>query len=599
MMKAGAAIRKVREKGAVGVARSVMHKAGLVNAKDDDALKILLLTNRDSDNLGDLVIEACDISLIRTVMKNLNIPVWKYEIISRAAGIVKKEYVATGDPELLKGAEKQIMESDVVFFGGAPLFNYKYQIFYERTAVTLELAQKYSRPVIFSAIGVEGYDEDDPKCQRLKKTLNFDCVKQITTRDDFDSLQKYLENGTVRIGKVADPAVYTKEAFAKYVQSPKKNPEIGRKIGLFVLRSGGFKSNGIDFSRAEAADLWLSVIDELQKRGYDYTLLTSGHFGDEAFLDYLIRERGVDSTKCRFDLDSPEKLVRDISMFDAVVSCRLHPSIISYSLGVPAIGIVWNQKVAQFYEAIGYPDRTMTPENASPAAIVNLLEAAMDEGVEQDESFRMSVYQSVFDALKIILRERGLLKKDAVCYSPEELKRNMNLFSGTSRKDKDAYTVRKLRRTYENYNKNMGANAAKTGLFSLLLKSGTKAAKLTCDYDERMGDLRHLKSGTSEYRLHKKYRNSGRVCMPENRFACPGCAFAGWHLRVKNAGVWYWYLQDGRWKPEGALDQKDKKGLIADCARIPVIQLHDLDVLVAEAVWKRSEEPDMACVSEE
>ncbi len=35
--------------------------------------KILLLTNRDSDNVGDQVIEACDISLISAVMKNLNI----------------------------------------------------------------------------------------------------------------------------------------------------------------------------------------------------------------------------------------------------------------------------------------------------------------------------------------------------------------------------------------------------------------------------------------------------------------------------------------------------------------------------------------------
>ena len=36
-------------------------------------IQILLLTNRDSDNIGDQVIEASDIGLISAVMKNLDI----------------------------------------------------------------------------------------------------------------------------------------------------------------------------------------------------------------------------------------------------------------------------------------------------------------------------------------------------------------------------------------------------------------------------------------------------------------------------------------------------------------------------------------------
>ena len=47
-------------------------------------VKVLLLTNRDSDNVGDQVIEATDISLISTVMKNLGLHRWEYEIISKA-----------------------------------------------------------------------------------------------------------------------------------------------------------------------------------------------------------------------------------------------------------------------------------------------------------------------------------------------------------------------------------------------------------------------------------------------------------------------------------------------------------------------------------
>lgn len=53
-------------------------------------INILLLTNRDSDNTGDQVIEACDIGLISTVMQNLGFKEDEYAISSRAAAIVTK-----------------------------------------------------------------------------------------------------------------------------------------------------------------------------------------------------------------------------------------------------------------------------------------------------------------------------------------------------------------------------------------------------------------------------------------------------------------------------------------------------------------------------
>ena len=159
---------------------------------------ILLLTNRDSDNVGDQVIETCDIALIKTVMKNLNIKEDCYSITSRAAAIVPQEYVKTRNPQLLESGRESIKKADLIVFGGAPLFNYIYQIFYERTAVALELAKEYDKPVVFSSIGIESYDEENEKCQRLKKTLNFDCVKQITTRDRLDFLQNYKTNGTCK-----------------------------------------------------------------------------------------------------------------------------------------------------------------------------------------------------------------------------------------------------------------------------------------------------------------------------------------------------------------------------------------------------------------
>ena len=63
-------------------------------------INILLLTNRDSDNVGDQVIEACDIGLISTVMQNLGLKEDEYAISSRAAAIVTKKYMATRDDKI-------------------------------------------------------------------------------------------------------------------------------------------------------------------------------------------------------------------------------------------------------------------------------------------------------------------------------------------------------------------------------------------------------------------------------------------------------------------------------------------------------------------
>ena len=97
----------------------------------ENAIKILLLTNRDSDNLGDQVIEACDIALIKAVMKNLNVPSYKYKIISSEASIINQKYMNTQDERYLKTALKLIQQADLIIIGGAPMFNYKYQDFFQ------------------------------------------------------------------------------------------------------------------------------------------------------------------------------------------------------------------------------------------------------------------------------------------------------------------------------------------------------------------------------------------------------------------------------------------------------------------------------------
>ena len=408
---------------------------------------ILLLTNRDSDNTGDQVIELCDIALIHAVMKNLGIAKKDYKITSRAAGFITQQYLSTRNPELLKGPEEQIKKSDIVIFGGAPLFNYKYQNFYERTAITVDFAQKYQKPVIFSAIGIEHYDEKNAKCQRLKKSLNQDCVRQITTRDGMDLLEKFRENPDIKIGKVSDPALYASKVFENF--KTEKNGNKKKKIGLFILRATGFTNNNVKFSQEQAANLWVDLVHDLKEKGYDYELITNGHFGDEAFMDHLVRKYGIDEKKCVFNVNDPETLIGHLTSYDGVVTCRLHPSIISFSFKIPSVGLVWNPKVKGFYESVGYEDRMIYTEGISAKLVLEKLEQAMEEGVAHDKEYLISVYQTLFDAMKGILKPEG---DQTESYTYEELLENLVPFEGTSEVEKQEKLKRKFRRIYKKYN---------------------------------------------------------------------------------------------------------------------------------------------------
>ncbi|QFU99082.1 hypothetical protein KDY119_02608 [Luteimicrobium xylanilyticum] len=408
-------------------------------------IRILLLTNRDSDNVGDQIIEASAISILKGIMKNLDVPSDGFEISSRAAGIISKKYMSTGDPALLESARKAISGADVVVFGGAPLFNYTYQNFYLRTIKTLELAQEYGVPVLFSSIGVEPFDPTNPKSVALKEALAMSCVRQITTRDDVESARRYVEGTDVAVAHVADPAVLADIVFGK---RPAAGPEEPRKrVGLVVTRAGIFKDNGIAFSEADQRRFWLETMALLESRGYEVRLFTTGHFSDEVFLDALVRAEGIPLSKVAVTVNSPEELIGELSACDGVIAYRLHASITSFAYSVPSVGLSWNFKVPYFYESVGHGDRALGPDRWNATEVVGALEKAMVEGVVKDEAFLMTVYETLFAGIKGIFAPGS----ERVAFTFAELQDGLPRYGGTSQAQYRAKVRRKLRRTYESY----------------------------------------------------------------------------------------------------------------------------------------------------
>ena len=84
---------------------------------------------------------------------------------------------------------------------------------------------------------------------------------------------------------------------------------------------------------------------------------------------YFIRKRPAEGAE----------LVRIISDYKGIIATRLHTNIIAYSMGCPSIGLVWNDKLAQWGAGIGHPERFVEADRMEALDVVSRLKRAMSE----------------------------------------------------------------------------------------------------------------------------------------------------------------------------------------------------------------------------
>lgn len=287
--------------------------------------------------------------------------------------------------------KNKIKQSDLIIFVGGGIVKYKYQNFYHYINYITKIADKTKIPVGLNAVGIESFDDKNIKCRVLKKALNRKCIKMLTTRDDIDKLPKYISNdANIIIGQVSDSAVYINEV---YGINKNINSEF---IGLGVCRGNLFIDNEINYTETQLLKLWKDIILKLDEKHIKWKIYTNGSNEDNKFAYKLADELKIEKDKTIIP-NSPRELVEIISNFKAIINTRLHSSIIAYSLKVPSIGLVWNNKLKMFGESIGYPERFLKVDEFNAETIVDKLEKAILENYEKilPEEYRKTVKEKL------------------------------------------------------------------------------------------------------------------------------------------------------------------------------------------------------------
>ncbi|HHE0554593.1 TPA: polysaccharide pyruvyl transferase family protein [Vibrio parahaemolyticus] len=287
-------------------------------------------------------------------------------------------------------------DASAIVFAGGGMIKFKYQDCWAHISALVDTVANKPCPIFFNAVGVEGYDQSNYKCRLLKESLNHSAIKMVTTRDNLSLLNDgYIENGDIKTAQVADSAVFSSEVYG--IQ--KKSRDV---VGLGLVRARIFKDNGIDLDRTQVIDLYASLISELEARGQSYQLFTNGLKSDVDILEdletYLGKQLNV------IEPQTPRELVELISTFKCTIAARLHACIISYSLTVPAVGLVWNNKVKMFGECIGYPERFFSHQDFDANEIIDRLTLSVAEGYEPNhyERYRETVNTSINKMISMI-----------------------------------------------------------------------------------------------------------------------------------------------------------------------------------------------------
>lgn len=285
---------------------------------------------------------------------------------------------------------KSLSESDLILFAGGGLIKYKKQELYFPISEIIRYAQIHEIPVVFSGVGVEGYDSSDYFCQYLKRYLNSPVVKMISTRDDLITLRDQYIYTDKKMFECADSAVMSRGTY-KIIRNSESET-----IGLGIARGNIFNDYGINMSEQEIFDLWVDIVNRLNESDLKWKIFTNGYEGDYTFAKKVADIFGANVIHPKHG----KELVAAIASYKGIIATRLHSCIVAYSLDIPAIGLVWNNKMNLFGEKINRRENFIDPKNFNDDFIINALKHAMKIGYDSKEKYIHTAYDSVKTAVE-------------------------------------------------------------------------------------------------------------------------------------------------------------------------------------------------------
>ena len=341
------------------------------------------------DNYGDMLIRTCFLQLTKVVLENIGVTDYTMDVMPLKA------------PD-----DTQVEEADLILFPGGAMFGVNYLGVAEYIERVLDIADRRGIPVVFSSLGLNHMENGAENDERLHAILSRPCIKAVSVRDSLSIFRRFAGDQRYEIEPVCDPvlwdgAVYAKDTADVIAEKAARSTPI---VGLNVVRGGLFKANGIDWTLTKEEEYLYELSKLLEEKGIDYRFFTNGSTWDINTIKHFKDKYRIPAEKLIFS-DTSREVVQTEAAFDAVVAIRMHAAIIAYGLGVPAVNYVWNPKIPDLYEKLGYPERAVSPGEWSAQKAAHAVEFMLSQGYQPDPEVLMTLYRFLYKTLNSLLAE--------------------------------------------------------------------------------------------------------------------------------------------------------------------------------------------------
>ena len=325
--------------------------------RENRGMRILLIGERYSENLGDPVICETVGNIIGECIKDVEVEMFdisgrtnyneyyknqnlfeglfwgRYEShLKNDEPLLYKEYINNLERYkrtigLFKNKCRKRKYDFAIFAGGALFMDYFSGLIY---FLVKELHRKKC-PIIFHACGMG--ELSDRSITLLQQTFSNSLVKAISLRDSF-----FRFTTLFKVDCLLQETYDTALACSRYYdKSKKKIAEIG--IGIINVN--------------EYYEEQKKLISGFLNSDYSWKIFTNGAPWDYNMACSILKDLGVnDSDISEYLVDrplTPQRLVKDITSFNQIVSYRMHSQIIAFSFLMPCYSFVWDNKVKTLF----------------------------------------------------------------------------------------------------------------------------------------------------------------------------------------------------------------------------------------------------------
>jgi len=295
---------------------------------------------------------------------------------------------------------KHIKNSDYIVLA-VGMFKYSVQDFSFIFHLIAKLASRYNKKLMFSAMSIEKGNYNDWRSRQIKETLNEKSIKIFTTRDGNDGiniLERDYLNNKLRHITVGDPALWIPDCYGIQKKTKFNNTPF---IGINIIREGIFDDYNESFTDKKLFDVYVTLISLLENRKWNWAVFVNGIKSD---WDVLVKLQNAVGFSEEHIIKCPKngtEFLKTIIQFDAIFCARLHACIASYSLGIPIVSFIWDDKLRFFGQTMGMSKFFLESQDLTATKVLSALEIAMQFDIP--DTIRENSKQSTLTSFKEFL----------------------------------------------------------------------------------------------------------------------------------------------------------------------------------------------------